>query len=78
MTNIFEHLTFEEPSEAGDSGTNIRKEDVPENISLTVCDAALDDKKEAFIASIYLSLDAHRSWKTFARCGLLTSRAVSV
>ena len=60
LANIFEHLTVEEPAEAGDSGTNVRREDAAQNISVTVIDAVEDETEEAFIASFYLTVDAHR------------------
>jgi hypothetical protein len=60
LANIFEHLTVEEPSEVGDSRPNVRREDTAENIRVTVSDAVEDEKQEAYIASIYLSRDAHK------------------
>lgn len=59
LANIFEHLTVDEPSEAGASDTDTRREDPVENISVTVSDAVDDEKLEAIIASIYLSRDSH-------------------
>ena len=60
LPNIFEHLTVEEPTEADESGTDIRREVATENISVIVTDAVDDEKQEAFIASVYLSRDSHR------------------
>jgi hypothetical protein len=59
LANMFEHLTVEEPAEAGDLGANVRKEAAAENINVTVSDAAEDKDEEAFIASVYLTRDAH-------------------
>jgi hypothetical protein len=59
LSNIFEHLTVEEPSETGNSTTDTRREEAVENISVTVSDAVDDEKQEAFIASVYLSRDSH-------------------
>lgn len=60
LANIFEHLTVEEPPEADDSATGIRREVATENIRVIFSDAADDEKQEAYIASVYLSRDSHR------------------
>lgn len=60
LTNIFEHLTVEEPSEADDSSAGVRREAAAEKIKVTVSDAEENEKEEAFIASLYIARDTHR------------------